>query len=129
MKKLLFLLALAIGISSTSLHAQEQRDPAAQAQRMKERVKPALIEKLKLSSEQADKVLDINLDVRRQMREARDLNPDERKKKAAEIDADRDKRYKAIPLSDEQVGSVNAFFEELRQQMRQNREAGGGGNR
>ncbi|GAA4331312.1 hypothetical protein [Flaviaesturariibacter amylovorans] len=129
MKKLLLLVALAVGISSTSLYAQEQRDPAAQAQRMKERIKPALIEKVKLTDEQAEKVIEINMDVRRQMRETRELSGDERKAKAVAIDVDRDKRYKAIPLTDDQVKAVNDFFDALRQQARQNREGGNGGNR
>jgi len=122
MKKILILLALTVGISSTAVYAQgEQRDPAAMAQRMKERVKPQLVQKVQLTEAQADQVIEINLDVRSQMRQLRDLSPAERRTKAADIDAVRDKRYKAIPLNDEQVKAVNAFFEELRQEARQNR--------
>jgi Spy/CpxP family protein refolding chaperone len=129
MKKLFFLLALTVGISSTTVFAQEQRDPAAMAQRMKERVKPQLIEKTKLSDAEAEKVLDINIDMRMKMRDLRDLAQDERQKKMDEMNKERDAKYKAIPLTDDQIKKVNDFFEEQRQQMRQQRQNGGGGGR
>ena len=130
MKKIFVLVVLAIGIASTKVSAQEQqRDPAVQAQRMKERIKPQLIEKVKLTDAEAEKVIDINLDIRAQMRAFRDLSEDDRKKKATELNIDRDKRYQAIPLSDGQVKQVNNFFDEMRQQIRQNRPDGGAGGR
>lgn len=124
MKKLVLLIAVFVTLYSTNAAAQGGGDPAARAQQMKERTKPGLIEKVKLTDEQAEKVLDINLDVRQKMREFRDLTPEERKVKGAELDADRDKRYKAIPLTDEQVKAVNAFFDEIRKQQMERRPQG-----
>ncbi|TCJ18980.1 hypothetical protein EPD60_00780 [Flaviaesturariibacter flavus] len=130
MKKLFFLLALTAGISSTSLYAQDQqRDPAAMAQRYKERVKPALVEKLKFSDTEAEKIMDIYLGQREQMRGLRDLSQEDRAKKMEEMNADLAKKLKAIPLSDEQVKTVTTFFEEQRAQQRQRMQQNGGGGR
>jgi Spy/CpxP family protein refolding chaperone len=119
MKKLLLVFAVVAALYTTDAAAQGGGDPAARAQQMKERMKPMLVEKVKLTDEQADKVLDINMEVRQKMREFRDLSPEDRKTKAAELDADRDKKYKAIPLTDDQVKAVNEFFDEMRKQQQQ----------
>lgn len=119
MKKLLLAFAVVAALYTTDVAAQGGGDPAARAQQMKERMKPMLVEKVKLTGEQADKVLDINMEVRQKMREFRDLSPEDRKTKAAELDADRDKKYKAIPLTDDQVKAVNEFFDEMRKQQAQ----------
>ncbi len=123
MKKLLFLVALftTVFITSASAQGQQGGDPAARMAAYKERVKPQLVEKTKLTDAQAEKVLDIQFASRQQMRGLRDLSQEERTKKLAEIDADLNKQYKAIPLTDDQVKAVNGFFEEMRKQMQQNR--------
>ena len=125
MKKLLLAFAVVAALYTTDAAAQGGGDPAARAQQMKERMKPMLVEKVKLTGEQADKVLDINMEVRQKMRDFRDLSPEDRKTKAAELDVDRDKKYKAIPLTDDQVKAVNEFFDEMRKQQQQRQ----GGNR
>jgi hypothetical protein len=89
-------------------------DPAVMLERMKERVKPSLIEKTKLSDVQADKVLETQVWAQTQMRTTRDLAEDQRAAKMKEISEERAKKLKAIPLSDEQLKSVNDFFEEMR---------------
>ena len=127
MKKLVLLLALTAGISSTSLFAQEQRDPAQMAQRMKERMKPQLIEQTKLSDSDAGKVMDLIIEQRQQMRGLRDLSPDERTQKMEELNNDLAKKLKAVPLTDDQVKAVQAFLEAQRQQMRNRQNASGGG--
>jgi hypothetical protein len=127
MKKLFFLLALTVGVSSTSLFAQEQRDPAQMAQRFKERTKPQLVEKTKVSDSEAEKVLDIILEQRQGMRGLRDLSPEERTKKMEEMNNDLAKKLKAVPLNDEQVKAVLAFLDEQRQQQRQRQQQQGGG--
>lgn len=127
MKKLLFLVAFFTTVCITSVSAQGgNQDPAAMAQRYKDRVKPQLVEKVKLTDAQADKVCDIQIASRSQMRGMRDLSEDDRKKKMADIQADIEKQYKAIPLTDDQVKAVNDFFEEMRKQMQQQRQNGGG---
>jgi len=133
MKKLLVLVAVFTTVLITNAKAQQgggqgNFDPAQMAQRYKDRVKPQLIEKTKLTDVQADKVCDIQIASRQQMRGLRDLSEDDRKKKMDDIQADINKQYKAIPLTDDQIKSVNDFFEEMRKQMQQQRQNGGGGN-
>ena len=125
------LVALFVTLYATSANAQQGGgDPAAMMARYKERVKPQLVEKTKLSDAQADKVLDINFESRQAMRGLRDLSEADRKKKMDEVQADIDKKYKALPLTDDQIKSVNAFFEEQRKNMpqRQGGNGNGGGN-
>jgi hypothetical protein len=90
-------------------------------QRMKERLKPQLVEKVKLSEAEAVKVVEINFEARQQLRGLRELGEEDRKKKMEEVNTDLAKKYKAIPLTDEQVKGVQAFFEEQRKQMQQQR--------
>lgn len=127
MKKLLFLVALFTTLYATNAEAQQQGgDPAAMMQRMKDRIKPQLIEKTKLTDAQADKVVEINFNARSQMRGLRDLSEDDRKKKMEEIQTSINKQYKDIPLTDDQIKSVNDFFEEQRKAMQERRQQGGG---
>jgi Spy/CpxP family protein refolding chaperone len=131
MKKLLVLVAVFTTVLLSNANAQQGNgnfDPAQMAQRYKERVKPQLIEKVKLTDAQAEKVCDIQLASRQQMRGLRDLSEDDRKKKIDEIQADNNKQYKAIPLTDDQIKAVNEFMDEMRKQMQQQRQNGGGGN-
>ncbi len=119
MKKVIALLSFAFCCSVTTLIAQppgggQPMDPAAMLERMKERIKPPLIEKTKLSDVQADKVLETQVWAQTQMRSTRDLAEDQRAAKMKEINEERAKKLKAIPLSDEKVKSVNDFFEEMR---------------
>ena len=130
MKKILMLTLLVAALGTTTVQAQGgggNADPAAMMARMKERLKPQLIEKVKLTDAQADKVVEINFETQRQRRELRELGEDDRKKKSAELDAERNKKLAAIPLTEEQVKGVNDFFEEMRRNMPQ-RGGGGGGN-
>jgi Spy/CpxP family protein refolding chaperone len=129
MKKLLVLVAVFTTVLMTNANAQQGNgnfDPAAMKARYLERTKPALIEKTKLTSEQADKVLDINWEARSKMRGMRDLSQDERKKKMDDAQAEAEKQYKTIPLTDDQIKAVKDFFEEQRKQMQQQRQNGGG---
>lgn len=129
MKKLCALLSVVLCCTATTLLAQPpgggggQMDPAAMVQRMKERVKPMLIEKTKLSDAQADKVIEAQVWAMGEMRSARDLAEDQRAAKMKSINEEKEKKWKDIPLTDDQIKSVNTFFEE----MRKNRMQGGGG--
>ena len=129
MKKLFVLVAFLTTLFISNAQAQQGGgDPAAQLQRYKERVKPQLVEKVKLTEAQAERVIDISFGYRSQMRGFRDLSEDERKKKTEEIQAAQEKEYKAIPLTDDQIKAVNEFFIEQRKQMQQQRQNGGNGN-
>jgi len=131
MKKLLVLVAVFTTVLLSNANAQQGNgnfDPAAMKARYLERTKPALIEKTKLTSEQADKVLDINWESRTKLRGMRDMSEDERKKKQDEATTEANTKYKAIPLTDDQIKAVNDFFEEQRKLRQQQRQNGGGGN-
>lgn len=130
MKKLLVLVALFTTVYVSQANAQQQGggDPAAMLQRYKDRVKPQLVEKTKITDAQADKVIDITFANRMKMRGFRDLSEDERKKQTEEINATQNKELKAIPLTEDQVKLVNEFFEEQRKQMQEQRKQNGGGN-
>jgi Spy/CpxP family protein refolding chaperone len=123
MKKLLVLVAFFATFFVMNAEAQGQGggDPAARAARMKEVVKPQLVEKVKLTDAQAEKVIDINLKYRAEMRGFRDMTEDERKKKREEIQTAQNKDYKEIPLTDDQIKAVNEFFEEQRKEMAKQR--------
>jgi hypothetical protein len=134
MKKLFFLLVLFTTVYSTSVVAQQNggdRDPAAMMQRMKERIKPSLVEKTKLTDAQADKVIEINFSNQRKRRDIRmdqTLSDDEKTKKNAELQETQNKELKAIPLTDDQVKDVNTFFEEMRKEQMQRRQSSGSGS-
>lgn len=121
-------------VYSTKVVAQQNgdRDPAAMMQRMKERIKPSLIEKTKLTDAQADKVIEINFSNQRKRRDIRmdqTLTDEERTKKNAELQEAQNASLKAIPLTDDQVKDVNNFFEEMRkEQMQRRQNSGNGGN-
>jgi hypothetical protein len=128
MKKIIALLTIVGCIASTSVMAQgfgggQQMDPAQMLEMMKQRMKPQLMEKTKLSDSEADKVLEIQLWVQTQGRGLRDLSEDERAAKQKETADERKKKLKAIPLTDDQIKAVDDFYEE----MRKNRPLRGGG--
>jgi Spy/CpxP family protein refolding chaperone len=115
MKKLFLLLTLFTCLWVANANAQGG-DPAAREARMKE-MKTQLVEKVKLTEAQADKVMEINAASREQRRGLRDLNDADRAKKLEEIEADLNKKYKAIPLTDDQVKALNEYMTERRKNM------------
>lgn len=128
MKKLFLLATLFMAICVTaSAQGGPERDPAVMKQKMKERTKPQLIEKTKITDEQAEKVLDIYVDAQRQRREIRtdaSLGEEEKTKKQAAIEEETTKKFKAIPLKDDEVIAVNSFFEEMRKNSPRRKESG-----
>ncbi|MFL5811679.1 MAG: hypothetical protein ACJ749_19300 [Flavisolibacter sp.] len=129
MKKLFVLLSFFTVLFISRADAQGQGgDPAARQAKMKETLKPQLIEKTKLTDAQAEKVFELYFKSRSEMRGFRDLTEDERTKKRQEIQVVLDKAYKDIPLTDDQVKAVDDFFEAQRQEMMKQRQNGGGGN-
>ena len=129
MKKLFVLLSFFTVLFISKADAQGQGgDPAVRQAKMKETLKPQLIEKTKLTDAQAEKVFEIYFKSRSEMRGFRDMSDDERKKKREEIQIAQDKAFKDIPLTDEQIKAVNDFFEAQRQEMMKQRANGNGGN-
>lgn len=126
MKKLIAIAIIFATVYTSDVAAQQGGgDPAVMMARMKERIKPELINKTKLTDAQADKVIEINFEHRQQMRELRDLSEADRTKKREEIQGSINKKYKEIPLTDDQIKSVNEFYDEWRKNMQQR---GPGGN-
>ena len=128
MKKIIALLTIVGCIAATNVMAQgggggQQMDPAQMLEMMKQRIKPQLMEKTKLSDAEADKVLEIQLWAQSQGRGLRDLSEEERAAKQKETNDGRKKKLKAIPLTDDQIKAVDDFYEE----MRRNRPQRGGG--
>ena len=132
MKKLLLLATFFVAVYAVNAQGQPNGgDPAAMMARMKERIKPQLMEKAKLTDAQADKVIELNFDSRRQMRDIRmdqALSDDDKKKKMDELQAGLEQKYKDIPLTDDQVKAVKDFYEEMRKNREQRGNSNGGGN-
>jgi hypothetical protein len=106
-------------------------DPAERKAKMKEMIKPQLIEQGKITDAQADKVIDIYFDAQMEagkLRRDESLSDEDKKAKVKAINEARDKKVKEIPLTDEQAKAVATFYEEQRKKMMANRPQGGGGN-
>lgn len=121
MKKILFLSVLFTVLISTASYAQNsgpaatsQPTQADMLQKMKEQQKPGLIEKVGLTDAQADKLIEINFDIRMQAATAlKGLNETDRAAKLAELKAEKEKRYSQIPLTAEQIKAVYAYYEDM----------------
>lgn len=97
MKKMFGLMTLVLGLSITSVQAQngggQQMDPAQRLAMMKERFK-----NLGCNDVQVDSVIAISNDFRPKMMALRDLGQEERQTKMKEINEERNKRIeKALP--------------------------------
>lgn len=100
--------------------------PEQRAERQK-KTKADLVAAAKITEAEADKVMQIRQESMRDWRGMRDLSQEERDKKMADLKADNDKKYKAIPLTDDQVKAVDTFYDEQMKRM-MNRAGGGNGN-
>jgi len=131
MKKLLFLSLISGALISTSTNAQgpatkqlpaTQQATAEQQANMlkeaKEKQKPMLVEKAGLTNEQAEKVIEINFEIRQQAATAlRGLNDADRAAKLAELKAAKEKKYSEIPLTAEQIKAVYTAYEDMGKNM------------
>ncbi|HEU4632483.1 MAG TPA: hypothetical protein VFS22_00770 [Flavisolibacter sp.] len=117
MKKFLFLTLILGVIISTAAHAQPAGDPPSVLQQMKEKQKPGLVEKVGLTEEQAEKVIEINYEMRMQAaRELKDLTEADRAKKLAELKAAKEKKISEF-LTPEQIKAMNTYYEEMGKNM------------
>ena len=120
MKKFLFLTLIFGAIISVNVHAQAgpNQPPtgpnqAAMLQQIKEKQRPQMMEKTGLTEAQANRVIEINFEIRQAAGEAlRDLNEADRSKKIAEFKALKEKKYAEI-LTPEQIKAVYAFYEDM----------------
>jgi len=136
MKKLLFLSLIFGALISTSTNAQGPEvkpQPAAQQpaapqftaeqkanmiKEAKEKQIPMLVEKAGLTDAQAERVIEINYEIRFQAASAlQGLNETDRTAKLAEIKAAKEKKYSEIPLTPEQIKAVYAAYEDWGKSM------------
>lgn len=125
MKKLLSLV-VAMTALFFSLQAQPPGggDPEAMKARMKERIKPLLLQQVGVTDTEADKILESNFTFQMKTREIRmdqSLSEDDRKKKMKDAKDELEKQLKAIPLSEEKVKAVDTFYEEMRKKQQEAR--------
>ncbi|MDE3235005.1 MAG: hypothetical protein KGO81_03545 [Bacteroidota bacterium] len=130
MKKIFFLAAIITATAFTTVMAQPPAgggrgfDPAAMKARQIQQLKNS---DLKLTDEQADSVVSINMEMMMQMRGMRDLSQDERLSKMKELNEARMKRW-ASALKDEDLAKkVADYYEKQRQQRMQQGGRGFGG--
>lgn len=117
MKKLLFLTLTLGALVSTSAYAQPAGDPPSVLEQMKEKQRPGLVEKAGLTEAQADKIIEINFEMRQSMMTGlRDLSDADRAKRIEEFKTARDKKYNEV-LTPEQFKSVKAFYEDMGKNM------------
>lgn len=113
MKKLLFFTLLFGALISTSANAQAGDEPVNVLQQMKDQQVPGLMEKVGLTKEQANKVIELNYEMRmKASTELKDLSPEDRSKKIAEMKAEKEKKFKEF-LTADQITSMNKYYEEM----------------
>jgi len=137
MKKLLFLSLISGALISTSTNAQGpevkpqpaiQQQPASQPptaeqqatmlKEAKEKQIPMLVEKAGLTDAQAEKLIEINFEIRfGAAATLQGLNDADRTAKLAEMKATKEKKYSEIPLTPEQIKAVYAAYEDWGKSM------------
>jgi Spy/CpxP family protein refolding chaperone len=99
------------GPAATSQPAKENDQAAAMLQQMKDKIRPQMVEKTGLTEAQADKVIELNFEMRQAAGALKDLPEDERKAKIAELKAAKEKKMSEL-LTAEQIKAVKTFYEE-----------------
>lgn len=113
MKKFLFLTLILGALLSSNAYAQPAGDPPSMLQQMKEKQRPGLVEKVGLTAEQADKVIELNYEMRmKAAAELKDLNAEDRSKKIAELKAAKEKKFAEF-LTADQIAAMNKYYEEM----------------
>lgn len=118
MKKFLFLSLFFSAVISTSVNAQGgpqaqgAPDPAAMLQQMKEKQVPGLVEKAGLTTEQANKVIELNFEMRMAMSNFQNLSEADRSAKIAELKAIKEKKMSEV-LTAEQIKNLNAYYADM----------------
>ena len=121
MKKYLFLTLIFSALFSTTMFAQAGDEPKkSMLEQMKEKQKAPMVAKTGLTEAQADRVIEINYEIRMSApKNLKDLNEEDRSAKLAEMKAEKERKYSEIPLTADQIKSVYAFFDGMRKDMPQ----------
>ena len=115
MKKFLLLTLIFAAVISTATQAQlaqQAPDPAVMLQQMKDKIKPQMIEKTGLTDALADKVIEINFEMRMAASALRDLSEADRTAKIQELKADKEKKLSEL-LTADQLKAVKEFYENM----------------
>ncbi len=129
MKKFLLLTLIFCAVISTATNAQPQSqpqaqakpqaqapaqvaDPAAMLQQMKEKIRPEMVAKTGLTEAQADKVIELNFEMRMAAAGLRDLSEADRTAKIQELKAAKEKKFSEF-LTPEQIKAVKDFYENM----------------
>ena len=132
MKKFLFLSLIFSAIASTNIHAQSSPtgpqaskpqtgntppayDPVAALQQMK-KIVPQMVEKTGLTEAQANRVIELNFEMRQAAGALQDLSDADRSVKIAELRAAKDKKMSEL-LTTEQIAAVKTFYEDMAKNM------------
>ena len=130
MKKfLLMTLVSAIGLASQAQTAsvpvstapapKETIDAATMLQQMKAKIAPQMVEKIGLSTEKAEKVIEILFEMRQAAGALQNLSEDDRSKKLAELKATKDRKFSEL-LTEEQITAVKSFYQEMGKNQQKN---------
>ena len=113
MKKFLFMTLIAGALTTTTTYAQPAGDPPTMLQQMKEKQVPGLVEKVGLTQAQAEKVIELNYEMRmKASAELKDLPEADRSKKIAELKAAKEKKFAEF-LTPEQITAMNKYYEDM----------------
>ena len=133
MKKILLLTLIFCAVVSTATHAQQAPqgpqspqtpqaqpaqqtqqapDPAVMLQQMKEKIRPQMVAKTGLTEAQADKVIELNFEMRMAASALRDLSEADRTAKIQELKAAKEKKMSEL-LTADQIKAVKEFYENL----------------
>ena len=123
MKKILFLTLICSAVTTSTILAQgpaaksttptvSAADDAAMLKQAKETQAPLMVEKTGLTVAQAEKIIEVNFEIRQAARSLKDLNEADRSAKIAELKALKEKKYSEF-LTAEQIKTVYAYYEEM----------------
>lgn len=123
MKKLFLPILLALSIGAMAQGAPDLT-PEQRLERVKNIYKAPLLEKSKLNETQVDKVVAIIAEIQGKMSPImadQSLDADAKMKKFEGLRAERDKKFKEIPLTDAEIKAVSDVLDEIRRNMQNNR--------
>ena len=115
MKKFLLMTLIFSTVISTATHAQlaqQAPDPAVMLQQMKEKIKPQMVAKTGLTDALADKVIEINFEMRMAASAQGDLSEADRTAKIQELKAAKEKKLSEL-LTADQLKAVKEFYENM----------------
>jgi len=124
MKKFLLLTLIFSAVISTATHAQPAQqasqpqqaqpafDPAVMLQQMKEKQVPLMVEKTGLTEAKANRVIELNFEMRMAASALKDLSEADRSAKIQELKATKEKKMSELLTADE-LKAVKEFYENM----------------